>query len=180
MTIHELTLERIEDWFEFFEKRAFEDHDEWRGCYCTAFYYPKPDEYPNQSNRRKDYARWLVETGRMRGYMAYDGSQVVGWVNANHRALYPRLGGLADDQGKVLSITCFLVDKPHRGQGVARSLLARIVEDAPARGYTVIEAYPKKGARSEYGRWNGPFELYQKAGFSEGEGNKSKVMRKEL
>jgi hypothetical protein len=48
MVIKELSFELVNDWLDFFENRAFEDHEEWRGCYCTAFYYPKPEEYTSQ------------------------------------------------------------------------------------------------------------------------------------
>lgn len=178
MDIKELCIELINDWFDFFENRAFEDHEEWRGCYCTAFYYPKPAEYSSQTNRRKDYAQWLIETGRMRGYMAYKDDKVVGWVNSNDKTKYPRLRGIHDDKEKVLSIVCFIVEKKHRGKGIAQKLLNRIIEDAKEKGYSVIEAYPKKGAKSEYGRWNGPFEMYEKTGFSEYEMGKDKAVRK--
>src|SRR5512133_1628384 len=167
MVIKELRLELLSDWLDCFENRAFEDHEEWRGCYCTAFYYPKPAEYSSQSNRRKDYAQWRIETGRMRGYMAYEKGKVVGWVNANDKSKYPRLGGMNDGKEKILSIVCFLVEKEHRGKGIARKLLNKVLEEAKEKGYSIIEAFPKKGAKSEYGRWNGPFEMYKGAGFSE-------------
>ena len=170
----------MNDWFYFFENSAFADNEEWRGCYCTACYYPKPEEYSNPSNRRKDYAKWLIETGRMQGYMAYENGKVVGWVNANDKEKYPRLNDINTNEAKVLSIVCFLVEKEHRGQGIAKKLLDRIIKDAKEKGYSIIEAYPKKNAKSEYGRWNGPFSMYENAGFSEHKIGKNKVARKYL
>ena len=178
LVIKELTTELMNDWFDFFENKAFEDHEEWHGCYCTAFYYPKPEEYSSTSNRRKDYAKWLIETGRMCGYIAYENGEVIGWVNSNDKSKYPRLHDLNDDKEKVLSIVCFLVGKEYRGKGIAQELLNRIINDAKGKGYSIIEAYPKKRAKSEYGNWNGPFEMYKKAGFSEYEIGKSKVVRR--
>ena len=61
---------------------------------------------------------------------------------------------------------------------MAKKLLNRIMEDAKAKGYSVIEAYPKRGAKSEYGQWNGPFEMYKKSGFIEYEIEKNKTVRK--
>lgn len=180
MDIKELKFELFDDWLDFFENRAFEDHGEWRGCYCTAFYYPKPSEYTNQSNRRKDYAKWLIQTGKMCGYMAYENGKVIGWVNTNGKRQFPRLSNLYNENEKVLSIVCFLIELEHRGKGVAKSLLNRIMEDAKGKGYSVIEAYPKRGAKSEYGRWNGPFEMYKKSGFIEYEIEKNKMVRKYL
>ena len=178
MIIKELRFELLDDWLDFFENRAFKDHDEWRGCYFTAFYYPKPEEFLCKSNRRKDYATWLIETGRMCGYMAYENNKVVGWVNSNDKSKYPRLDSIQEEREKILSIACFIVEKEHRGKGIAKKLLNKIIEDAKEKGYAIIEAYPKKGAKSEYGRWNGPFEMYMKSGFSEYEIGKNKVVRK--
>lgn len=180
MIIKELCIEQMDDWFDFFDNRAFTDHEEWKGCYCTAFYYPKPEEYSCSSNRRKDYAKWLIETGRMCGYLAYENGKVIGWVNANNKTKYPRLSSINDNKEKVLSIVCFIVEKEHRGKGIAQKLLNRIIGDAKEKDYLVIEAYPKKGAKSEYGRWNGPFEMYKRVGFSEFEIKKNKVVRKYL
>jgi predicted GNAT family acetyltransferase len=112
--------------------------------------------------------------------MAYVDGKVVGWVNSNNKAKYPRLSDTNDDKENVLSIVCFIVEKEHRGKGIAQRLLDKIIEGAKEKAYSVIEAYPKKGAKSEYGRWNGPFEMYKKAGFSEYEIGKNKVVRKYL
>ena len=180
MIIKELKLDLINDWFDFFENRAFVDNEEWRGCYCTACFYPKPEEYSNTSNRRKDYARWLIETGRMCGYMAYEDGKVIGWVNVNNKDKYPRLNDIYNNQEKILSIVCFLVEKEHRGKGIAQKLLNRIIKDAKEKGYPIIEAYPKKKAKSEYGSWNGPYEMYMKNGFEEFKIGKNKVVRRVL
>jgi len=180
MLIKELNLDTMSDWFDFFDNRAFIDHEEWNGCYCTAFYYPKPREYENQSDRRKDYAKWLIETGRMKGYLAYEDGNVVGWVNTNEKQKYPRLDDINDASEKVLSIVCFIIQKEYRRKGIAKQLLSRIVEDAIERGYLVIEAYPKKRSKSEYGIWNGPYEMYKKSGFVDYKIGKVSVVRKYL
>jgi len=180
MLIRDLTSETMSDWFDFFDNRAFSDHEEWNGCYCTAFYYPKPEEYVGKTNKRKDYAKWLIESGRMKGYLAYEDGKVVGWVNTNERTNFPRLSDINDSKEKVLSIVCFIVQKEYRRKGIARELLSRIVEDAKGRGYWVIEAYPKKRSKSEYGIWNGPYEMYQEAKFSDHKIGKMNVVRKYL
>ncbi len=178
MIIKELSLITMSDWFDFFDNRAFLDHEDWNGCYCTAFYYPKPKEYVNLSDRRKEYAKWLIETGRMKGYLAYDEEKVIGWVNANEKKNYPRLEDIYDASEKVLSIVCFIVQKEYRRKGIAKQLLSRIDEDAKGKGYLVIEAYPKKRSKSEFGIWNGPYEMYVKAGFSDYKIGKVNVVRK--
>jgi GNAT superfamily N-acetyltransferase len=180
MIIKELTSETMPDWFDFFDTRAFADHEEWNGCYCTAFYYPKPQEYVSQTKKRRDYARWLIESGRMKGYLAYESGKVVGWVNTNDKRKFPRLSDVRDSEGNVLSIVCFIVQKEYRRKGIAKKLLNRIVMDAEDKGYSIIEAYPAKKPRSEYGSWNGPYEMYLACGFGDYKIEKTNVVRKRL
>jgi len=116
----------------------------------------------------------------MCGYMAYEDGKVIGWVNVNNKDKYPRLNDIYNNQEKVLSIVCFLVEKEHRGKGIAQKLLNTIIKDAKEKGYPVIEAYPKKKAKSEYGSWNGPYEMYIKNGFEDFMIGKNKVVRRVL
>ncbi len=178
MIIKELTPEIISDWFDFFDNRAFTDNKEWKGCYCTAFFYPKPEEYTAQTKKRIDYAKWLIETGRMKGYLAYENGKAVGWVNTNNKINFPRLSDLCVNRENVLSIVCFIVQKEYRRKGIAKKLLNRIIADAEEKEYSVIEAYPKKKSKSEYGKWNGPYEMYINCGFTDYKIGKTNVVRK--
>jgi GNAT superfamily N-acetyltransferase len=180
MDIKALEKGLIDDWFDFFDNRGFADHAEWNTCYCTAFYYPRLAEYPGEGKKKRDYARWLIETGRMRGYMAYEDGQVVGWVNANDKKQFPRLAEICADGEKVLSVVCFLIEREHRGKGIAQALLDRIIEDAKDSAYMAIEAYPKKRATSEFGTWNGPYEMYIKSGFKDCRIGTTNAVRKEV
>jgi len=164
MLIREMKPELAEDWFDFFDARAFADHEDWKGCYCTHFFSPRLAEYRG-SRRRRDYAAWLVERGIMRGYLSYDQGKVVGWCNVNHKAAFPRMSGLATNEERVVAITCFLIQKEHRGQGIAQKILDRIIEDAKKRKRKIIEAYPRPRASSDFGNYHGPLALYEKNGF---------------
>lgn len=180
MIIKELRSDLMADWFEFFDHRAFADHEEWNGCYCTAFFRPRPPEYSSPSNKRRDYAAWLIETGRMRGYMAYESGKVVGWVNVNLKGQFPRLSSLVAGDEEVLSITCFIVQKEFRGKGIAQKLLDRIIKDAKARGVKIIEAYPARRPKDEFGAWNGPYAMYERNGFVDHRIDKTSVVRRAL
>ncbi len=178
MEIKELNSSNMKDWFDFFDNRAFADHEEWNTCYCTAFYYPKIKEYKEESNRRRDYAKWLIENRKMKGLIAYEDGKAIGWVNVNDKKHYPRLSDINTDENKVLSIVCFIIQKDYRRKGVAKQLLENIVLNAKKNGYSIIEAYPKKRAKSEYGVWNGPYEMYIKSGFSDYRIEKTNLVRK--
>lgn len=180
MVIKELRSELMADWFDFFDHRAFADHEEWNGCYCTAFFRPRPPEYSSPSRKRRDYARWLIETGRMKGYLAYEHGKVVAWVNTNSKTQFPRLAPLEDGAQDVLSIACFIVQKEYRGKGIAQKLLDRIIKDAKERGIRTIEAYPARRPKDEYGAWNGPYAMYERNGFADHRIDKTSVVRRAL
>lgn len=180
MVIKELSEETMNDWFDYFDNDAFKDHEDWKGCYCTAFYSPRPVEYDSTNRKRRDYAKWLIEKGRMKGYLAYEEGKVVGWVNVNEKSKFPRLEGLMRDNEKVLSIVCFLIKKEFRRKGIAKEMLKKIIEAGKNSGYSYVEAYPKKRAKTEYNIWNGPYELYIKSGFVDCKVNNVNVVRLDL
>ncbi len=165
MLIREMKSELAADWFDFFDTRAFADHEDWKGCYCTHFFSPRLAEYEGGSRRRRDYAAWLVERGIMKGYLAYEQGRVVGWCNANEKAAFPALSHLATNDERVVSIACFLIQKENRGQGIAQKILDRIIEDAKKKNRRIIEAYPRPRASSEFGNYRGPLALDEKNGF---------------
>jgi len=53
MVIRQMKPEHATAWFDFFDNRAFADHEEWQGCYCTGPFSP----------RMKQYTRPRVEEG---------------------------------------------------------------------------------------------------------------------
>ena len=73
-----------------------------------------------------------------------------------------------DDQ-PVWSIICFVVPSEHRGQGVARALLAGAIAYARKHGATLLEAYPvdRQGRANDDSMWFGAKSMYDNAGFTE-------------
>jgi GNAT superfamily N-acetyltransferase len=73
------------------------------------------------------------------------------------------------DEQPVWSVVCFVVPLEHRGQGVAKALLAGAVEYAKKRGVTLLEAYPvdKPGRSADDSLWFGAKSMYDTAGFEE-------------
>lgn len=165
MVIKKMKPEHSSDWFDFFDNRAFSDHEDWKGCYCTGPFFPRVKEYANASRRRKDYAKWLMEEGIMRGYLAYEHGKVVGWCNVNDKSAFSKLYYLQTVEENVISIACFIIQKDYRGKGIAQKLLDKIVEDARENNTKIIEAYPRKNSKTEFGRFRGPYSMYEKNGF---------------
>jgi GNAT superfamily N-acetyltransferase len=165
MIIKPMSPDHSHAWFDFFDNRAFADHEEWQGCYCTGPFSPRLKEYKGTRRRRRDYAVWLVENGIMQGYLAFEHGKVVGWCNAGPKRAFTRSDVIHTDRENAVSITCFVIQKEYRGQGVAEKLLARVIKDARTNKKKMIEAYPSRRSKSEFGNFPGPFAMYEKHGF---------------
>jgi GNAT superfamily N-acetyltransferase len=123
----------------------------------------------------------LVRDDREPGLLAYENGSPIGWVAVAPRAEFtallasPQYRPRDEDEG-VWAITCFVIDKDARRQGVAKALLEAAVEHAFVRGAAAIEAYPHVAKGDDY---MGGVALYRQAGFTEVRGaNKRAVVRR--
>ena len=179
--IKPLTLDLAPAYLDFFDNRAFSDGNPNGPCYCNA---PIMDaaslrrmigEFGDDCKGvlRRYAARQLAEE-KICGYLAFDGGAPVGWCNAGDMVAYP----VNDFQfipdfarrsacGKTMSVVCFAIAPGCRGKGVASALLARVVADAAAEGYAVVEGYADVQKERLDTDFKGPIRLYEKAGFRE-------------
>jgi GNAT superfamily N-acetyltransferase len=71
----------------------------------------------------------------------------------------------------VWAVTCFVVRREHRGDGLAGALLEAAVAAARAGGARVVEGYPVdravRPAASTAELWHGTVGLFTRAGFTE-------------
>ena len=147
-----------------------------RGCWCMAYRRSGALVVP-KGKRRADVNRValkrLVDSGTPPGLIAYRGREPVGWISIGPREDYAKLVRSpvmkAVDDKPVWSVICFVVPTEHRGQGVARALLAGAVAYARKRGATLVEAYPvdKPGRSADVNMWFGAKSMYDRAGFRE-------------
>ncbi len=190
ITIRALCPNNCEDWLEYFDKVAFEDHGEWGACYCLEGYLDQETrEKMTDPKERREKADEMIKAGEMKGYLAYSGNTVVGWCNANDREKYKYVTEMFQKVGyqtkdtaetKVKSIFCFLIAPKYRGRGIAKRLLDRVCEDAAKDGYFGVEAYPFSDKGLEY-QYHGTSEMYERNGFEEMADLKYvKIMRKDL
>ncbi|MDR2514982.1 MAG: GNAT family N-acetyltransferase [Christensenellaceae bacterium] len=180
--IYPLEPERAADFFAFFDDVAFSDHPEWAFCYCT--YYHRSDEEgraldeahkgePGDWPRRvlRACAAERIASGGMRGYLAYAGGRVVAWCNVNDKGAFGRLCASPElwDEGenaKIKAVTCFIVAPEHRRKGLASALLRRAAEDAAAKGYDFLEAYPQSGEHDQFEHYHGHPAMFARCGFA--------------
>lgn len=178
ITIKPLSSELINDYLDFFDNRAFTDSNPNGPCYCTSpnqtqdeikTMVTKFKEYGVKETLRK-YAVEMLNKGRIRGYLAFDGDVSIGWCNAADIESYT---GFVPDFarqitcGKTVAVVCFEIAPEYRGKGIASALIDRVCLDAKMAEYTAVEGYAQiKKARDDFD-FTGPVQFFNKAGFSE-------------
>ncbi len=203
--IKALTPDLTEAYLDFFDRRAFSDGSPYYPCYCNAFNLGMTEisELRKQAQLQgggtegwkqalRESAAAMVRSGRIKGYLAFEGDQAAAWCNANDRANYCRTGEFDLDDlpeenascelppyGQIKSVVCFAVSPQYRGRGLASMLLERFLADAKSEGYAFAEGYPS--VNTEEPPFTGPKRLFEKAGFEEyARNDHTIVMRKAL
>ena len=159
------------------------------GCWCMYWRTQKGERWEDlKGARAKRRLKELVSSGRARGVLAFDGGEPVGWASVGPRIDYAKLDRspsfACDDAASVWSIPCFFVRAGHRGQGVARALLAEAEELAREHGAPCLEGYPLRpksdGRYPAAFAWTGTRSLFDLAGFAvagNSEGGKQRVRK---
>ncbi len=176
-----LTPEAANDYFDFFEHRAFTDGSPYR-CYCQVYQMTKAQyqaayagaEASDMGRISRDAAARQITSGALRGYLAYADGIAIGWCNANDRANYPDDAPYgerfhAPKEKHEIAAVCFEIAPAYRGHGIATALLERVIADARSNGYSAVVGFPV--LRDERYEWDhmGPVRLYEKLGFSSAE-----------
>ena len=192
IVIRPLTSELNADYLDFFDHRAFTDDNPNGPCDCTS-----PNQEEEQINKMvsefksfgvketlRKYAAEMLDRNMIHGYLAYDGDQSIGWCNAADIESYAGfVPAFARDItcGKTISIVCFEIAPGYRGMGIASAFIERVCTDAKSKGYAAVEGYANLSDQWNDFDYQGPYLLYQKAGFMEVEREKEQaVMRKVL
>jgi len=163
-----LTPERFPDL-----ERLFGTNGASCGCWCMWWRLSTAEFRAAGGDGNRRALRRYVRAGRVPGLLAYDGSAAVGWVAVEPRACYPRLArsrNLAEvDDAPVWSITCFYVDRRHRGRGIVRALIEAAAGYARAAGAGALEAYPREPSPTAVDStlYTGVPSTFRRLGFAE-------------
>jgi GNAT superfamily N-acetyltransferase len=178
--IKKLSPELANDYLEYFDNIAFTDNIEWSGCYCVWYHWN--DTLEDESKKytavggncfKRNLALKYIQNGILKGYLAYEDGNVVGWCNTNDKENYeslskekcPELWENISSYEKVKSIVCFSIAPHMRRKGIASLLLNRVCMDAFEEGFTYVEAYPGTGEVNTHS-YHGPYSIYEKYGFT--------------
>jgi GNAT superfamily N-acetyltransferase len=139
-------------------------------CFCVAWWVKSWEGWGRRSaEENQDLRAALTATGSFDGYLALDDGKAVGWCQALPRDQLVKVRtqfGLAHDAA-TWAIGCFYIHPDHRRRGIARALLAHVIDDLPGRGARRLEAFPKRIATTDVDDlWNGPEALFRDAGFT--------------
>ena len=136
-------------------ERLFEKHNGVQGgCWCMFYQRPHPVRAripgPARTAINKKDKQELVQGGRSHGIIVYKGRTPVGWCQYGTREELPRIDAGRNyrkveplsPEKRLWRITCFFVDKDHRGQGIAKTALRAALASIKKQGGGIVEAYP--------------------------------------
>ncbi len=110
--------------------------------------------------------------------IAYVDGEAAGWVRVGPRTAQVRISRTRDivantpvalDDPDAWAVTCFVVRREHRGQGLTTSLLAAAVDYAREHGAQLVEGYPVRtgGSRmTSAGLHTGTERMFEGEGFA--------------
>lgn len=191
LEIKPLTPSLAEDFFDFFDNRAFTDNSPMQPCFCCRPQMTKEQEeielielikanpgvMPRDIPAFKSTLRKITEqqilAGDLQGYLAFDHGVSIGWCNANAKENYTTLGisdelrnvYQASSNERIKSVLCFEIAPNYRGKGIASALLTYVCEEAKTAGFDAIEGYPQLRTYRETFDFIGPARLFEKVGF---------------
>ncbi|MCR2800563.1 MULTISPECIES: GNAT family N-acetyltransferase [unclassified Microbacterium] len=173
ITIEPATSPRFDD-----IQQAFADGGDGAECQCMWWLLTGREFETATVAERTEKFRAEIDAGPPPGLVAYVDGVPAAWVRVGPRTRQPRLARTRnyaaspvpfDDPG-VWAVSCFVVRRDHRKQGLTPALLDAAVNLAREGGARIIEAYPidvsaKKVASNDL--YHGTLSTFEKAGFHE-------------
>lgn len=146
----------------------FEDVAPAAACWCM-FWRVGVDYRRRDASDNRDAFRAIVEGGESPGVVAVDAGRVVGWCQVTPKEAIPEVdrhrSTRNDSPTGTWAISCFVVAKDHRRQGLTTKLIDAAVAMAQRHGATAVEAYPIDGSVSPSATSTGYLSTYEHAGF---------------
>ena len=174
ITIEPATSERFD-----YAQHALSGGGDGRGCQCQWWMMPNTQWQKTSVQEREDMLHREIDAGPPPALIAYVDGEAAGWVRVGPRPAQQRLARTRNyaasaepwDDDSVWAVSCFVVRKEHRKQGLNARLLDAAIEYARTRGARVIEAYPVDPAAGKKipvnDLYHGVLSTFEDAGFRE-------------
>lgn len=144
-------------------------------CWCMYYHraHPLREADPNErAERNRRDKRKAVYQDRSHAVLVFAGGRVVGSRQFGPKEELPRIDAgrkyraltLPQPTAPLWRITCFFVDRDHRGRGVAAVALRGAFEAIRRRGGGCVEAYPATNRRA-VATWFGSLGMFRREGF---------------
>lgn len=148
-------------------------------CQCIWPMLTNKEWNATTTPERVELFRAEIDAGPPPGIVAYVDGDAAGWIRIgprNRQQRIPRTRMIAAtttepfDDDSVWAVTCFVVRREHRGNGLNHELLRAAVEFARDSGARLIEGYPVDTAGEKQRAnelFHGTLSTFLKAGFRE-------------
>ena len=172
LELRELTPDRANDFFDYFDQDAFADNPEGASCYCCYFHWVGANGEDWSSRTAAANREWqteLIQRRETTGILAYLDNRPIGWCHAAEKRSLAHLATMdvlaSPDDESVGSIVCFVVTKRFRGTGLSSLLLEAVCNLFIKRNLRIVEAYPDRRAINSYANFHGRLDMFLDAGF---------------
>ncbi|MGC3955749.1 MAG: GNAT family N-acetyltransferase [Propionicimonas sp.] len=174
MVIKPATPDRFDDL-----QHALSGGGDGRGCQCQWWMLTNAEWNRTRQPDRKELLRAELAADIAPVLLAYVDGEAVGFVRVGARPSHVRLARSRTiaphspepwDDPTVWTVSCFVVRREHRNQGLNTALLGAAIEHARAAGARVIEAYPidpAVGKPRSNDLFQGVLSVFLAAGFRE-------------
>lgn len=148
-----------------------------RSCQCIWPVVSSKDWRASTLAQRRDMLHDEISAGPPPGLVAYVDGEAAGWIRIGPRSAQTRIvrtraiaAATAEplDDASVWAISCFIVRREHRGQGLTTRLLRAAIDYARESGARVIEAYPvdtSAGTHHSNDLFHGTLSTFMAQGF---------------
>jgi GNAT superfamily N-acetyltransferase len=151
-----------------------------RSCQCQWWTITNAEFQRASTDERRGLLRDELESDAPPpALIAYVDGEAAGWVRVGPRRAQVRISRTRDiaahtpiplDDPHVWAVTCFVVRREHRRQGLNARLLAAAIDHARKHGARVVEAYPYDTGAAKHSSnelYRGVLSVFEDAGFRE-------------
>ncbi|WP_248147586.1 GNAT family N-acetyltransferase [Microbacterium aoyamense] len=174
IVIEPATADRFDD-----AEHALTGGGDGRGCQCQWWTLTNAQFQAASQAEKRELLAGDLEAEVSPALIAYVDGEAAGWVRVSPRTIQQRIARtkmIKDatsepmDDPTVWAVSCFVVRKEHRGQGLNAKLLGAAIDHARAHGARVIEGYPVDAAVGKHPSndlYHGALSTFVDAGFEE-------------